>query len=264
MSALATILRRDRVIIGVGLGVVSALAWWYTLQQSRQMNVSGAWECLTMKMGGPEVTAWSISSFLPLFVMWAVMMVAMMLPSAAPMLLTFAAVARNRRQRQRPYVPVSIFAFGYLAIWCGFSAIAAFSQWLLHRETLVSSAMASTSALFGGFVLLAAGAFQFTPLKQRCLTYCRSPLEFMMTRWRDGRHGAFAMGLAHGAFCTGCCWSLMALLFVVGVMNMVWVAALTLLVTLEKLLPRGKQVSMASGLILLAWGAWVLTRAVIA
>ena len=201
---------------------------------------------------------WSAGSLLPLFLMWVGMMVAMMIPSATPMILTFAAISRNRRHQKRTYVPVSVFVAGYVVIWTAFSALAALAQWILHRQALLSPAMASTSATLGGVLLLAAGAFQFTPLKRTCLTHCRAPFEFIMTRWREGTRGAFRMGLEHGVFCTGCCWALMSLLFVAGVMNILWIAALSLLVGLEKLLPRGVWFSSAAGLILTAWGVVVI------
>jgi predicted metal-binding membrane protein len=213
-----------------------------------------------MKMGGPDLGSWSLGSLLPLFLMWAVMMIAMMLPSAAPMILTFAAVARNRRRAERPYVPVAVFAAGYVVIWCVFSLVAAGGQWLLHREALLSPDMASGSAILAGILLLTAGVFQFTPLKRTCLKHCRAPLEFIMTRWREGWRGAFGMGIEHGAFCAGCCWALMALLFVLGVMNILWIAALTMLVALEKVLPRARALSAGTGLVLVGWGAWMLVR----
>ena len=258
MEALPTLIKRDRLVIGLGIVATGAIAWWYTIYEARRMDVTGVCACAGMKMGGPELESWSAASLVPLFLMWAIMMVAMMLPSAAPMILTFAAVARNRRRASRPYVPVAVFAAGYVAIWCGFSITAALGQWLLHRQALLSTTMVSSSALLGGLLLLAAGVFQFTPLKRSCLTHCRAPLEFIMTRWREGRRGAFAMGVEHGAFCTGCCWALMALLFVLGVMNILWIAALTILVALEKMLPRAKWLSTATGVLLVCWGAWVL------
>ena len=237
------------------------MAWAYTVYEARRMDVTGTCACLGMKMGGPDLASWSAGSLLPLFLMWAVMMIAMMLPSAAPMLLTFAAVARNRRLADRPYVPVSVFAAGYVVIWCVFSIAAAVGQWLLHRTALLSPTMASSSALFAGALLMIAGAFQFTPLKRTCLTRCRAPLEFIMTRWREGRRGAFSMGVEHGAFCAGCCWALMALLFVLGVMNILWIAVLTILVALEKMLPRARWFSAASGIALVCWGAVVVIGA---
>jgi predicted metal-binding membrane protein len=181
-----------------------------------------------------------------------------MLPSAMPMILTFAAVSRNRRQQERPYVPVTIFVAGYVMIWTGFSVLAAIAHWLLHRQALLSPARASRSAWLGGVLLLAAGVFQFTPLKHACLTQCRAPFDFIMTRWREGSLGAFRMGVEHGLFCTGCCWALMSLLFVAGVMNILWIAALSLIVGLEKLLPRGLWLSSATGVVLTAWGAWLI------
>ena len=258
MDALPALLRRDRFIIGLTIAFTAAIAWAYTFYEARRMNVTGVCECLGMKIGGPDLASWSFPSLLPLFLMWAVMMVAMMLPSAAPMLLTFAAVARNRRRADRPYVSVTVFAAGYVAIWLAFSALAAVGQWLLHRTALLSPTMTSSSASLAGLLLLAAGAFQFTPLKNRCLTRCRAPLEFIMTRWREGRYGTFAMGVEYGAFCAGCCWALMTLLFVLGVMNILWIAALSIVVALEKLLPRAKWFNIVSGAALVSWGIWIM------
>jgi predicted metal-binding membrane protein len=254
VDSLAVVLKRDRAIVGAGLLLVTAVAWWYTVDAARQMGG------VNMDMGRPDSNAWSIASLLPLFVMWMVMMVAMMLPSATPMILTVAAVARNRRQHQRPYVPVVVFASGYLAVWGGFSAVATVAQWLLHREALLSPMMVSSSALLGGILFLLAGIFQFTPLKRSCLTHCRAPLEFITAHWREGWGGAFVMGLEHGLFCTGCCWALMALLFVLGVMNLLWIALLTVLVGLEKILPRRAFIRRGTGVLLAIWGFWVLFR----
>src|ERR1044071_5243649 len=159
----------------------------------------------------------------------------MMVPSVAPAVLTFAAVSRRRREQARPYVPAGIFLLGYLAVWTLFSFFAAISQWILHSVALLSPAMVATNPIFGGAVLIAAGAFQFTPIKDRCLAHCRSPLNFLMTDWKEGIAGAFGMGVKHGAYCTGCCWLLMLILFVAGVMNMWWVAAISVFVLLEKL-----------------------------
>jgi predicted metal-binding membrane protein len=262
MSAASGVLQRERWIIGAALAGVAAIAWAWMIHEARGMDVRGACECLGMQMGGVSRGDWTAGSLLPLFLMWAGMMVAMMLPSAMPMILTFAAVSRNRRRQQRPYVSVAIFVAGYVAVWTAFSALAAVAQWILHRQALISPAMSSTSATLGGVLLLAAGIFQFTPLKHTCLTHCRAPLEFIMTRWREGAPGAFRMGLEHGAFCTGCCWALMALLFVLGVMNILWIAVLTILVALEKMLVRAKWFSTATGVLLLCWGMWVLAGAV--
>ena len=250
--------RRERWIIAAALGAIAAAAWAYMIYEARGMNVTGVCECLGMQMARDNGSGSSIAMLVPLFLMWAGMMVAMMLPSAAPMILTFAAVSRNRRRQERSYVPVTIFVTGYVAIWTAFSLLAAFAQWLLHRQALLSPAMASRSAWLGGVLLLAAGVFQFTPLKHACLTQCRAPFDFIMTRWREGAGGAFRMGVEHGLFCTGCCWALMGLLFVAGVMNILWIAVLSLIVGLEKLLPRGLWLSSATGVILTAWGAWLI------
>lgn len=261
MSASSSV-HRERWIIGVALAGIAGVAWAYMIYEARGMSLTGVCQCLGLQMGGPALADWSAGSLLPLFLMWAGMMVAMMLPSATPMILTFAAVSRNRRRQERPYVPVTIFVAGYVTIWVAFSVLAAFAQWILHREALLSPAMASSSAWLGGILLLAAGVFQFTPLKHACLAQCRAPFDFIMTRWREGAQGAFWMGLEHGLFCTGCCWALMGLLFVTGVMNIFWIAAITLLVGLEKLFPRGVWLSAATGVILTLWGAWLLAGSI--
>jgi predicted metal-binding membrane protein len=260
MSTGLALPRRERLLISANLCGIALLAWAYTIYEARRMNARGVCECMRMKISGPELSSWPVATLLPLFLMWAVMMVAMMLPSALPMMLTFAAVSRNRQHLGRPYGRMSIFISGYIAIWCVFSALAAISQWWLHRHALLSASMMSTSAWLGGTLLIAAGMFQFTGLKQTCLTHCRGPLEFIMTRWREGNMGAFRMGLEHGAFCTGCCWALMALLFVAGVMNILWIAALTLLVCLEKVLPLRARISAATGVLLAVWGFCLLAR----
>jgi predicted metal-binding membrane protein len=253
--------RRERLVIFASVGGIALLAWAYTIYEAHRMNITGVCECMRMKMSGPDLTSWPEATLLPLFLMWAIMMIAMMLPSAMPMILTFAAVARNRQWLGRRYVPVSVFVLGYVVIWSLFSVIAALAQWWLHRHALLSPTMASASGWFGGALLLAAGIFQFTPLKQSCLTHCRGPLEFIMTRWREAPGGAFRMGVEHGVFCTGCCWALMALLFVAGVMNILWIAALTLLVCVEKMLPSRARVSVVTGLVLCGWGAFMLLQA---
>jgi len=255
MSASSSTSRRERLIIAAALALIAAVAWVWMIREARDMTVTGMSECLGMDMSAAGGTA---SAVLPLFLMWAGMMVAMMLPSATPMILTFATVSRNRRRQKRPYVPVTIFVAGYVAIWTAFSLVAAIAQWFLHREALLSPAMATHSAWLGGILLVAAGVFQFTPLKHACLSQCRAPFDFIMTRWREGAGGAFRMGLEHGQFCAGCCWALMGLLFVAGVMNIFWIAALSLIVGLEKLLPRGIWLSSATGVILTAWGTWLI------
>jgi predicted metal-binding membrane protein len=260
MGAGLALPRRERWFVGASLGGIALIAWSYTIYEARRLDTTGVCECMRMKMSGPELASWPMATMLPLFLMWAIMMIAMMLPSALPMILTFAAVSRKRERPSQSFSSISIFLLGYVAIWSFFSGVAAFSQWWMHRHALLSETMVSTSAWLGGGLLLAAGIFQFTPLKDRCLKHCRGPLEFIMTRWRSGNAGAFRMGLEHGAFCAGCCWALMGLLFVVGVMNVLWIAALTLLVCVEKMLPPRTRIRVASGIILVAWGLCVVAH----
>ena len=188
-----------------------------------------------------------------LFVMWTVMMMAMMVPAATPMVLTFAAVQRKRREQERATVPTVVFLLGYAVVWTTYAAAAALAQWRLHEAQLLSAAMASTSARLGGALLLAAGAFQWTRLKEVCLSKCRSPLSFVMSEWREGRAGAVVMGVRHGAYCV-------ALLFVAGVMNLWWIAGLAVFVLAERVLPGGQAVSRIGGALLLLAGAVILVR----
>jgi predicted metal-binding membrane protein len=223
--------------------------------------VGGAGIDMTMVGMPMEPMPWSTFYAALVFAMWWVMMVAMMVPSAAPMILLFTAIKRKQGASVSPSVEAWVFLSGYLLIWAGFSLIAALAQWGLERAGLLSMAMASTSATFGGVILLAAGLYQFTPVKNACLRYCRSPVLFLSLHWRRGAMGALRMGLRHGGYCLGCCWFLMALLFVSGVMNLVWIAAIALYVACEKLLPLGGGLSRAAGVTLIVSGAIVLARA---
>jgi predicted metal-binding membrane protein len=173
--------------------------------------------------------------------MWVVMMVGMMAPAAVPMLLLFAGVNAGRRGN------VLAFGFGYFAVWTGFSALATFAQWALHQAAMLSPPMKTASPRLAGVILLGAGAYQLTPWKARCLTHCRSPLGFVMTNWHAGKLGAVRMGVSHGKYCLGCCWALMCVLFAVGVMNLVWVAVLTVFVLIEKIGPAGATVARLAG-----------------
>ncbi len=254
------ILKRDRVIIIAVLASITLLGWGYMIREARTMNLTGVCSCAGMKMSGPDTSAWSTATLIPLFLMWAEMMVAMMIPSAAPMILTFAMVQRKRRAQEHLFVPTGIFLLGYLVVWTGFSALAAIAQWILHAKALLSPTMVSTSPILGGALLIIAGIFQWTPLKNACLAHCRSPLSFLMGDWREGKFGALAMGVKHGAYCAGCCWFLMALLFVAGVMNIWWIAILSIFVLLEKVAPKSLFVGKAVGIFFAAWGAWMITR----
>jgi predicted metal-binding membrane protein len=248
-STLEAILKRDRTIVLAGVAGLSALAWAYLLALAWRMPHRE----MAMAMAMPHMQAWEATEVLLTWVMWAVMMVAMMTPSAAPMILMFATVNRRRRGQQGPFVPTTVFLLGYLLVWGGFSIVATLAQWGLHTAALLSPMMVSTSPMLGGLLLLAAGIFQWTPLKSTCLTQCRSPLGFLMTEWREGASGALLMGLRHGRYCVGCCWILMALLFVAGVMNLLWVAAMAAFVLVEKVLPRGQLVGrVVGGMLMLA------------
>jgi predicted metal-binding membrane protein len=248
------VLRRDRIIVLSGLAAITALCWVYVLSLTADMR--------NMEMGAemamPRMQAWGVADFGLTFGMWAVMMVAMMTPSAAPMILMFAHVNRRRREQQVPYVPTSVFLLGYLLVWAAFAVLATLAQWGLHAASLLSPMMISTTPVLGGVLLLVAGIYQWTPLKHACLSKCRSPLGFVLNEWREGRWGAFLMGLKHGGYCTGCCWSLMALLFVAGVMNLLWVAAIAGFILLEKVAPAGDRLGRVAGVVLVGWGVWVV------
>jgi predicted metal-binding membrane protein len=213
---------------------------------------------MDMAMDAMQPMAWTVGTAVLMFFMWWIMMVAMMLPSAAPMILLFAAVNRKQRDKGSPYVPTGVFAFGYLAVWGFFSLLATAAQWGLERSALLSSMMVGTSVVLGALLLIAAGVWQLTPLKQACLRHCRSPIHFLSHHWRKGRLGAFRMGVEHGAFCLGCCWFLMALLFYGGVMNLYWIVGLALFVLLEKVLPGGHRLGGVAGVGLVAWGGLLL------
>jgi predicted metal-binding membrane protein len=253
-TAVEAVLKRDRAIVLAGVVGLSALAWAYLLVLAWRMPHQD----MAMAMAMPHMRAWGTTELLLTWVMWAVMMVAMMTPSAAPMILTFATINRRRRTQQGPFVPTTVFVLGYLLVWGGFSVVATLAQWGLHTGALLSPMIVITSPIVGGLLLLAAGIFQWTPLKSTCLMQCRSPLGFVMTEWREGTWGTLVMGLRHGSYCVGCCWVLMALLFVAGVMNLLWVAVIAVLVLVEKVLSRGALVGRAAGGVLVLAGLVLL------
>ncbi len=291
-SVFELVLKRDRLIVIAGLVTVITLSWIYILlgagmkmtalemtamtmaqhdtpdmvMEGRKggslSSTRGIGE--TMHMGKAAVlkpATWTLGYALLMVVMWWVMMLAMMLPSAAPMILLFALVNRKQRTVGALFVPTGVFAAGYIVAWGGFSALAAGLQWSFERAALLSSMMAGTSALFGGALLIAAGIYQLTPLKQACLKHCRGPIQFITHHWRPGTFGAFRMGVEHGLFCLGCCWFLMGLLFVGGVMNLYWIIGLAVFVLLEKTIPAGHWLGRLTGVGLIAWGGVVLTMA---
>ena len=262
-SALEQALRRDRVVVAAAIVIIAAIAWAYTVYVAETgMGMGDMGDGMGMGMAMADMRSWSAADFGLMFVMWAVMMVAMMAPSAAPMLLMFAAVNRKRREREAPYVPTGIFLAGYVIVWTAFALAATGGNWGLHQASLLTSMMgASASGFLGGSLLLAAGLFQWSPLKYACLKQCRTPMGFMMTSWRDGPRGALRMGLEHGAYCLGCCWALMLLLFVLGIMNLLWIAALAAFVLAEKVAPKAEWTSRATGVLLFGWGVWAIAAA---
>ena len=247
------LLRHQRVVILAALAAVAALAWIYLFRQSASMTAAMAGMDRTMAM--PPRGA---SELVLLFAMWWVMMIGMMLPGVTPVILTFATVNRNRRARSEPYVPSALFAFGYLLAWGGFSLAATLVQEGLERAALLSPMdMTTTSRVLGGLLFLAAGVYQFTPMKAACLHFCRSPLDFVANHWRDGPSGALRMGMTHGLHCLGCCWVLMLLLFAGGVMNLLWVAFLGVVVLAEKL-SAGPWMGRIGGGLMMVYGVWLL------
>ena len=257
-SGLVRALRQNRVIIALGLTAITLLAWAYLVRMAVMMDAAAMDAEMPAAMGMPDMRAWGLADLLVLFLMWAVMMVGMMLPSAAPIILLVVVTYRRRGHQSRALT--SMFASGYLAAWTAFSAAAALLQLVLHRAGLLSADMASRSVVLGGEILLAAGIYQWLPLKNACLTGCRSPIDFLTWEWREGAGGALVMGLRHGLYCVGCCWAFMLLLFAAGVMNLLWVAAIAIFVLVEKLTPHGAAVGRLAGALLVVWGAWVLTR----
>ena len=251
---LERVLERDRAVTLGGLALMAGLSWLYLARLAGGMEPAAG-------MASPTLQSWTPADVLLLFVMWAVMMAAMMLPSAAPMILLFQSVHRRRREQGRPYVSTALFVLGYLVVWTAYSAVATLAQWALHSAALLSPMMVSTSAVLGGGLLVAAGVFQWTPLKHACLTACRSPMDFLMRDWREGARGALVMGLRHGSYCVGCCWAIMALLFVAGVMNLLWVATLAAFVLIEKAAPKGEWVGRVAGVVLVGWGVWLIGSA---
>ena len=241
--------RNDRVVIAIALATVAALAWLYVLGGAgMQMDMAD----MAMPM------QWTPRYALIVFMMWWVMMIAMMLPSAAPMILIFSTVQARTRSKGGRHIPTSVFALGYLLSWAGFSVIATILHWLLDRTGMLSAQMAAQGPWLASALLIAAGLYQLSPLKHACLRRCRGPIQFITEFWRPGPGGALRMGLLHGGFCVGCCWVVMGLLFFGGVMNVWWIVGLAALVLAEKILPRGYAFGWLSGVGFLAWGILLL------
>lgn len=254
-SAVERGLRHDRLLVIAGLVVVIALSWAYLLTGAGTLQDMGG--MLMPMSSGP----WTLGHAALMLAMWVVMMAAMMLPSAAPMFLLYATIARGRRANGGRAKGSGAFGLGYVVIWAAFSVGAVVLQFGLEKVAMLSPMMEATSVALVAVILIAAGIYQWTPLKQACLRHCRSPLEFVLTYWRNGVWGAFVMGARHGVYCVGCCWVLMLLLFVGGVMNLVWIAGIALFILVEKLAPAGHWVGRGVGVLLMAWGVATLLTA---
>jgi predicted metal-binding membrane protein len=247
---LERIARRERLFVLAGLGAVTIAGLLATFRTGDRLMMTAP------LMVGPFTYA------LVLFIMWWTMMMAMMLPSAAPALLTYGALSRRFADKGAKAAPIVIFAAGYALVWTGFSVLAVGLQLLFSEVVPLSMMMAVTSAVLGGALLIAAGLYQLSPLKAACLRKCQSPLMYLGQNWKPGNAGALRMGLQHGLYCLGCCWVLMGLLFYGGVMELRWIVGLALYVAAEKLIPAGNRLSRFTGVLLIAWGCWTIYRAI--
>ena len=279
---------RDRIVVATALTVVTLLAWAYVLWLSIYMPGMGAGASAysdggmanmdmsassdgmaNMDMDGatrvlaPGFRIWAPADFVFMFAMWSVMMVGMMTPSVAPMVLLYAASGRKAAEAGAPFASTGWFFAGYLAVWIGFSGLATCFQWALTSLALLTPMMATASGVFGGILLVAVGLYQWTPLKNTCLRACQSPIGFLMDHggFRSDTRGAIRLGIAHGAYCLGCCFALMALLFVGGIMNLLWIAGLMILILLEKMIPAGNLVPRTTGALMVATGIGLLVDA---
>ncbi len=255
VTALDKLLARDRYVTMASIFTLVLLSWAYLLSSASSMSDMAAMP--TTNAMQPVFIGWDITYFTTMFLMWAIMMVGMMLPSAAPMILLYGRVARQKADLTPVYKNLYSFMAGYLLIWTGFSLLATILQYGLESWALLSLMMVSKSTVFGGCLLIMAGLFQLSSLKNTCLNHCRMPGSFLARYWRNGPNGALMMGLHHGLYCVGCCWALMLLLFVGGVMNLLWILILSLYVLLEKLLPFGKALDRLTGLALIGAGAYM-------
>src|SRR5688572_1850801 len=261
-AALERILRHDRILVIAAILAVTALAWAYIVsisiappgQSSIMADMPG------MEMAQPSFTPWGPATFAFMFVMWTIMMVGMMLPSATPMVLIYAGVARRAVAHGKPFAAVAWFVGGYLFAWFGFALMATLAQWALE-STLLLTPMGKADNAFGGGVLIIAGLYQWSPLKDHCLSQCQSPLLFVQRHggFQRSPRGSFSLGTRHGLYCVGCCWTLMLLLFVAGIMNLLWIAGLAVFVLIEKTVPASRWLSRFIGICLILSGVALST-----
>jgi predicted metal-binding membrane protein len=256
-DVLQRLLRHDRVVVALALAVVISLSWVYILAGAG-MGMDGfemtRHTLMNMDMMQPAV--WTPAYIILMFFMWWLMMLAMMLPSATPVILLASALNRRAQPNQNPFGPAAAFAAGYMLAWAAFSVIAVAVQWLLQKGGVLSGMLYLTTPQISSVLLIVAGVWQFTPWKQSCLRHCRGPVEFLTRHRRKGSYGAVVMGAHHGLYCLGCCWFLMALLFVGGVMNLFWIAGLAIYVWVEKVTVAGARFSRIMGAVLIVWGLY--------
>lgn len=259
--ALTHTLRRDSVVVAAALAVITALAWAYVLRLAADMDMDDmdmtpAEMALMMQ---PAYTPWALADFGFMFAMWAVMMIGMMTPTAAPMVLLYTRVAAKAAQSGKPFAAAGWFLGGYLLAWTLFSFAATVAQWGFERLLILDPMMMSASKSFNGVVLIVVGIYQWTPLKRACLKQCQAPLSFVQRYggFRPQASASLRLGWRHGLYCTGCCWALMALLFIGGVMNLLWIAMIMIVVLAEKLIP-GRWLPRLTGTAFIAVGAWML------
>ena len=244
-SRSVAVFRKSRVIVIVGIVILSVLAWGYMVYLG--------WGTSANFSANHHAT-----NFIFIFIMWSVMMVAMMVPSAAPTIIMFDTIIHKKYRNTYRLSPTIFFVTGYLAAWTVYSGFAAIAQIWLQNFALISTTLSKSTPIVSGILLVVAGLFQFSPLKYACLKHCRSPMGFFIIHWQDGYKGALEMGLRSGIYCVGCCWAIMVLMFVAGVMNIFWMAVLAVFILAEKLIPWGRRFSKLSGYFLIAWGIWVL------
>jgi len=268
-QAIELVLRRDRAVIVAALVVITGFAWAYVVWLANDMSMGGmdmtGFRVIPSGMGlmMPASAPWQPIEFMFMFVMWVVMRIGMMTPSAAPMVLLYARVGRQAVMQGKPFASCNWFFGGYLMAWVAVAVVATLVQWALQRVSMLTPMMESASSIFGGILLIAAGLYQWTPLKEACLRQCQAPLLFIQRHggFRRDAIGSLGLGIRHGAYCVGFCRALMALLFVGGVMNLLWVAGLTIFVFFEKIIPAGRIIARVAGGVFVAGGAWLLATA---
>ena len=252
------VIKRDRMIVLAGLTAVTLATGIYTVYMAQTYGRMPA-----TALHQHDHIGQRSDSFLMLLTMWTVMMIAMMSPTAVPMVLMHTKVERHRHPEQTPFIPTTLFFMGYILVWMAFSVVLTLGQTFLQFTAMLSPKMASSSPWLAGGILIAAGLFQFSKLKEACLSQCRSPVTYFMLEWREGNIGALRMGVKHGVYCVGCCWILMTLLFVAGVMNLLWMALITAFVLAEKVVPRGDLIVRLAGIGMIVWGIGLIVMTMV-